>query len=507
MKKKNKFIHTESDWTFEVLDKYDQEIGRIAKDYLKLDTYPNQIEIVTSEQMLDAYSLIGLPVSYPHWTFGKSFVSSAHNYVQGVMGLAYELVINTNPVISYNMEDNTSCMMAVVLAHAAYGHNSFFKNNYLFKQWTDAAMIIDYMVFARDFVLECEEKYGEEAVEEILDSCHSLMEYGVDKYKRPTKLSVEEEKKRIKKIRDVKEENYNDLWDTLPPTKNDSLEEFEHDHLKEKFPKEPQENILHFIEKHAPSLKPWKRELIRIVRRVSQYFYPQSQCKVMNEGWATFCHYHIIHKLYEEGLVDDGFMMEFYTSHTAILNQLDFDQKYFHGLNPYALGFKIFMDIKRICEEPTDEDREWFPNLAGKNWLKEVHYAMENYRDESFILQYLSPKVIRDMKMFTLDDNENEVEYNVSSIHNERGYKKIRENMAKQHSRDRYIPNIQVTRADKYRNRKLTLTHYVQDDRVLEKKEALETLQHIHHLWEFDVKLYEQFETGSRRILHKIADE
>ncbi len=47
------------------------------------------------------------------------------------MGLAYELVINSNPCISYLMEENTMAMQALVIAHACYGHNSFFKNNYL----------------------------------------------------------------------------------------------------------------------------------------------------------------------------------------------------------------------------------------------------------------------------------------------------------------------------------------------------------------------------------------
>lgn len=43
------------------------------------------------------------------------------------MGLAYELVINSNPCISYLMEENSMPMQALVIAHACYGHNSFLK--------------------------------------------------------------------------------------------------------------------------------------------------------------------------------------------------------------------------------------------------------------------------------------------------------------------------------------------------------------------------------------------
>lgn len=96
------------------------------------------------------------------------------------------------------MEENTITMQALVMAHACYGHNSFFKNNYLFRSWTDASSIIDYLIFARKYITECEERYGVDEVEKLLDSCHALMNYGVDRYKRPQKISLQEEKARQK---------------------------------------------------------------------------------------------------------------------------------------------------------------------------------------------------------------------------------------------------------------------------------------------------------------------
>src|SRR3546814_9788888 len=84
-------------------------------------------------------------------------------------------------------------MQALVIAHACYGHNSFFKGNYLFRQWTDADSILDYLVFARKYVMDCESRYGIDAVEALLDSCHALTPHGVDRYKRPTPVSYKEE--------------------------------------------------------------------------------------------------------------------------------------------------------------------------------------------------------------------------------------------------------------------------------------------------------------------------
>ena len=124
---KRKYLSTGSEWTFELIQAYDQEIARIAKDF-KLDTYPNQIEIISAEQMMDSYASVGMPIGYNHWSFGKHFVGVEQGYKRGEMGLAYELVINSNPCISYLMEENTMAMQALVIAHACYGHNSFFKN-------------------------------------------------------------------------------------------------------------------------------------------------------------------------------------------------------------------------------------------------------------------------------------------------------------------------------------------------------------------------------------------
>jgi stage V sporulation protein R len=138
-----------SDWTFELVETYHQTIRATAERF-GLDTYPNQLEIITAEQMMDAYASVGMPVNYRHWSYGKEFIATEKNYKRGHMGLAYEIVINSNPCISYLMEENTLAMQALVIAHAAYGHNSFFKGNYLFRMWTDAASIIDYLVYAQE---------------------------------------------------------------------------------------------------------------------------------------------------------------------------------------------------------------------------------------------------------------------------------------------------------------------------------------------------------------------
>lgn len=478
----NKPISTSSEWSFELIEEYDREIARVAEGF-KLDTYPNQIEVISSEQMMDAYASHGMPISYHHWSYGKHFLSTEGSYRRGQMGLAYEIVINSNPCIAYLMEENTMTMQALVIAHACYGHNSFFKGNYLFRAWTDAESILDYLVFARKYINKCEERYGIEAVELLLDSCHAIMNYGVDRYKRPYPISPEEEMRRQEEREKALQEQVNDLWRTLPKSEGKGAHQEAH-----RFPAEPQENLLYFIEKNAPLLEPWQREIVRIVRKIAQYFYPQRQTQVMNEGWACFWHYHILHKLYDEGLVTDGFIMEFLQSHTSVVYQPPFDSPYYSGINPYTLGFNIMMDIKRICENPTAEDKKWFPDFAGADWLETVHFAMKNFKDESFILQFLSPKVIRDLKLFAVLDDDTRKEIEVSAIHDDPGYKSIRELLSSQYNLGDREPNIQAYRVNIRGDRSLHLRH-MQHNRKPLNGETSEVLRHIHRLWGFDVHL------------------
>lgn len=471
-----------AEWSFETLQAYDQAIGQIAKDY-KLDTYPNQIEIITAEQMMECYASVGMPIGYYHWSFGKHFFNIEKMYKRGQMGLAYELVINSNPCISYLMEENTIAMQALVIAHACYGHNSFFKNNYLFKMWTQADAIIDYLVFAKHYIAECEERYGIEEVESILDACHALMNYGVDRYKHPPTLSIHEEKIRQQNRQAYLESQVNELWRTLPKEqKSNALKQ------PERFPPEPQENILYFLEKHAPLLKPWQREIIRIVRKIAQYFYPQGQTKVMNEGWACFWHYTLLNDLYTEQLVTDEFMLEVLQNHTNVIYQPEYHQPYFSGINPYTLGYNMMQDIKRICENPSDEDKAWFPDIANTSWLSALDNAMRYYKDESFIAQFLSPKLIRDQRLFLLHDNTQQPELMVNAIHDELGYRQIRESLSKQYNLSFNEPDIQIYDIHLEGDRTLTL-HYNQHHKIPLDKQALEVLKYLHTLWKFPIKL------------------
>jgi stage V sporulation protein R len=472
-----------SDWTFDLVERYHEVIRDTAQRY-GLDTYPNQLEVITAEQMMDAYASVGMPVNYRHWSYGKEFIATEKNYKRGHMGLAYEIVINSNPCISYLMEENTMAMQALVIAHAAYGHNSFFKGNYLFRMWTDASSIIDYLVYAKNYVAECEERHGLDAVEEFLDSCHALANHGVDRYRRPQRRTLAQELAQRKEREAYAQQQVNDLWRTLPRRADRADDPKE---LK-RFPEEPQENLLYFIEKNAPLLEPWQREIVRIVRKVAQYFYPQRQSQVMNEGWATFWHHRILNQMYDDGWLTDGVMIEWLKSHTNVIYQPPVGHRAYSGINPYALGFAMYTDIRRICEAPTAEDREWFPDIAGADWVPVLDHAMRNFKDESFIGQFLSPKLMRDLRLFAIQDDERQNELEVSAIHDDAGYRRVRQALSHQYDLGSREPNIQVWNVNLRGDRSLTLRHFQHNDRPLADT-AEPVMKHVARLWGFPVHL------------------
>ena len=166
----------------------------------------------------------------------------------------------------------------------------------------------------------------------------------------------------------------------------------------------------------------------------------------MNEGCATYCHYKIMGRLFETGQISEGSYLEFLTSHTNVVMQPQYDDQRFGGINPYALGFAMMEDIERVVTEPTAEDREWFPDIAGRGDASAVlGDVWANYRDESFVSQFLSPHLIRRWKMFQVqDDGDPKKDLRVGAIHDERGYRNLRRALSRHYDVAWQDPDIQV---------------------------------------------------------------
>ena len=467
-----------SEWTLDDLMEIERLCAQHAERY-RLDTFPNQLEVITSEQMLDAYVSSGLPVNYGHWSFGKQFLIESGKYLAGANALAYEIVINTNPCIAFLMEGNSLAMQALVIPHACFGHNSFSKGNYLFQQWTQPDAVLDYMLFARNYIADCEERYGAAQVEQTLDALHALRDQGLDKYKRPRKLDTRKERaEQARRLVHAQEAMRQSEYYSLVPHAPQRADR------APVFPASPEENLLYFIEKHAPRLEPWQRELARIVRKIAQYFYPQRQTQVMNEGWATFWHHQLINDMYDAGQIDQGILLECLHSHTNVIRQPDYTR-----LNPYALGFAAWNEIKRVCEAPTEEDREALPDIAGSDWLETFHDVMQNYRDESFLLQFVTPKLVRDLRLMAIETHAEDDHWTVKHTAGVEDYRSVRSRLAASYRLESHMPEISVVRYDRDGDRKLVLQHQTYHGRTLLPAETERTLKQLRWLWGYPVEL------------------
>jgi spore cortex formation protein SpoVR/YcgB (stage V sporulation) len=180
--------------------------------------------------------------------------------------------------------------------------------------------------------------------------------------------------------------------------------------------------------------------------------------------------------------------------------QPPYNHPWYSGINPYALGFNMWQDLRRICEAPEDEDRAWFPDIAGSDWRETFDFAMRNFKDESFIAQYLSPRLMREFRLFAVLDDDVRPKLAVSAIHDDPGYRDLRLKLSEQYNLGSHDPDIQVWNVDLRGDRSLTLRHFKHRRQPL--GESYErVLEHAAMLWGFNVRLEEQDESGQVSLL------
>lgn len=451
----SKLLFESEDWTIDDLQRTWDKIAEIAKDKYDLDWYEPQLEIVSYDQMISVMSTGGFPQVYPHWSWGKKYIEMKKAYRNNELGLALECIINSDPAVAYMMENNSMSAQTLVMAHASVGHSNFFKNNYLFKEWTNARWIFPFMKYAKEYIVECQKKYGHARVELILDYAHRLQDNSVDFCKRK-KFSIKDELNLLLSQQRQKEEDYDRL---LPKNEENELDTYERlcaldgdeSALEELRRRKvfPEQNLLYFCEKFSQSLMRWEKEILRIVRRLSQYFYPQRLTKVMNEGWASFWHYTLVTDLYEQGYVNEHTYLDMLRLHTSVVNQYGISERIFTSSNPYTLGFNIFKDMRRIVENPTEEDKEHLPELCKeKDWVEALKYAAYNFKDESFILQYLSPTIIKKLGLCSFEINNDYSEdttlLTTTAIQASEDYSALKKAVASQYNLHLHTPRLAI---------------------------------------------------------------
>lgn len=441
------------EYNVSTLEKWNEIIEEKARE-VGLKFYPQEFEIIGFNEMLGYEAYVGMPSKYPHWSYGKAYDKNKTLYSLNMTGLPYEMVINSDPCLAYLMRENTLLLQILTMAHV-YGHNDFFANNRMFVEGTNAKGALEMFKLDAEIVRGYinDPSIGYERVEKILDAAHAIR-YQIPRVVGVKELSSEEIKESLMADYYSKKENRGIL---------DENDEIPFPDIS-KIPVEPCDDVLGFIIKYS-SLEEWEKNILRIVKRETQYFMPQIETKIMNEGWASFWHYNILKELD----LDDGLHFEFLKRHNDVVAPI------VGGLNPYYIGFKVFQDIEK---------------RFGREKIFEVR---KTERDSSFLRRYLTRELCEELNLFQYAKKS--FEYVVEEVPDEVGWRQIRDYLADTCG-VASIPYIRVTNLNR-RDLTLTLEHFF-DGRELEMSYAKETLKYVQDLWGRKVTLVTKTKEGKQ---------
>ncbi|QKT04474.1 SpoVR family protein [Ectothiorhodospiraceae bacterium 2226] len=467
-----------TNWTIKDLEHWDARIRAKAEEF-GLSCFAQEFEVCDHNQMMGYMSYSGMPAHYPHWSYGKAYEKLKTLYDHGVSGLPYEMVINSNPSLAYLMEGNSLCLQLLTIAHV-YGHNDFFANNFTFRETRPELTLSNFKLRAervRDYIED--PSIGQERVEEVLDAAHALS-LNCRRHHAIRKLSREEQVERA-------------LASELPPHDpyggiHKAAERREVD--LNKVPLEPEEDILLFIRDHNPYLGDWAKDLLTIVHDEAQYFIPQIETKIMNEGWASFWHHRIMNSLE----LPPDLHMEFLVHHNQVV------RPHPGSINPYYLGFKLWHDILRRYDEPTaDEIEKYGP--PDKSGMEKIFEVREVDRDVSFLRRFLTEEMMREMDMIQYERDQGDMV--ITRVSDSENWRVVKETLLRSVGMGS-LPVLRIEDADYGHNRVLFVRH-MHDGRDLHIEYAEKTLAYLHQLWGREVILHTQLQ-GNEVLLSYSAE-
>jgi stage V sporulation protein R len=447
------------------LEKAIGEIWEIA-GRMGLDPYPVHFEMVPATIMYE-FGAYGLPGRFSHWTHGRAYQQIKTMYDYGLSKI-YELVINTNPAYAFLLENNSVLQNKLVAAHVL-AHVDFFKNNLYFEH-TNRSMLETASINA-ERLHQYEFEHGSTEVEKLLDAILSIQEH-IDANPRLRKPAPEQPKQRRGDGRPTTPfDDLLRLGEVEAPPPSDVR----------KFPAEPEKDLLLFLADHAPDLEQWQRDVLHIVRAEQHYFLPQMQTKIMNEGWASFWHARIMRELD----LSEGEYLDFAKMHSGVLSPSK------RNVNPYYVGMKVFEDIERRWDNPTDEEREQLGRKGGEG-LAKVFDVREVDNDASFLRSYLTKELVDelDLYLYRLEGDE--------WVIVEKNWEVVRDTILTSMTNFGQ-PYIVVEDGDYRRGRELYLKHCHEGD-DLDLEYADKTLKYIYQLWSRPVHLETTVE-GKKTVL------
>jgi stage V sporulation protein R len=440
-------------YTLADLQKVDERCREIAATELGFEAEEVVYHLVRPEEVYFA-AANGLPARYSSARWGAQFESEYGRYRAG-QGRIYELIFNTRPVHAYLMEGNSLVAQTLVIAHCL-GHGYVFQNN----RWLGAVdrQIMPRVISAAERIADYMGAHGRDRVEDFLDACHAIAIHQPQaQLVRRAPAPEPEHRPRP----------YDELFPEEVAAEQRRFAE-EREALRRRFPREPEQDLLGFIEAQARGLDDWQRDVMSIVRSEQSYFLPQLRTKLLNEGAAVLCHQEVCQQLF---LPADQYWEYEHLNASVVQRQ--------HGqVNPYGVGVELLREIMRIATEPDEEEREHWRWAGEADPLERVHTVLRGYDDEALVREFLTPKVCERCRLYAFERTaKHPYRIRVSS----READTIRELLVRQHSTFG-IPAIEIVDAD-FRGRGELLLEHRHDGIGLDPEYARGTLTEIATLW------------------------
>jgi stage V sporulation protein R len=442
-----------SGYTLDDLQAVDERCREIAVEELGFDVPEVIYHLVRPEEVYFA-AANGLPARYSSAHWGARFDDAYGRYQRG-QDRIYELIFNTRPVHAYLMDGNSFVAQTLVIAHCL-GHGYVFENN----TWLGAVDrgIMSRVLSAAERIADYMGAHGRDRVEDLLDACHAIAVH-------------QPQAQLIRKARSFDPEHRPRPYDALFPDEVAAERQdiaAERAALRRRFPREPQEDLLGFIEGHARELEDWQRDVISITRSEQSYFLPQMRTKILNEGAAVLAHQEICQRLF---LPADRYWE--YAQLDAVVIQ-------FHPgrVNPYNLGMNILREVMRIAADPDDEERDRWAWAGNVDPFEQVRSILVAYDDEALLREFLTPKVCALSRLYAFEHVQQDPrKIRVSS----READAIRDVLIPQYS-TQGIPHIEIVDADFRAHGELLLEHR-HEGTGLDEEYARGTLTQIALLW------------------------
>ncbi|MCD4719383.1 MAG: SpoVR family protein [Desulfobacula sp.] len=376
--------------------------------------------IVTNRDMIELSPKVMIPTLYDYWVHDVRVLSGKGMY-EAYPSNPYETVINTRPAISFYNDNNPDWLNVMIFYHVL-GHIDFFQNNLFYKNTWDIDLtgqaLSDKRLIAQ---LRSEKGRWVDYIIEFSRGIDNLVGFQKELNHNIMKDTRRQLSKTdfyfdifLQKIKNVSHNEYLKEITRFNAIKNDTEDFFDQVIVKypefaELYKKElsikvkPDQDVMEYVIRFSPFLKEeeneWMKSVIQIVRNTSLYFQPQIRTKIMNEGWASYWHEYLFMR-------DDrirGHETDFAKVNAAVTSMPKV------GLNPYALGLRLFQHIKDMEDKGCysfdymfldDEVGKKKYNQGKNSGAQFILKTRENFNDFTFINTFIDQEFIAEHNLF-----------------------------------------------------------------------------------------------------------